>query len=102
LEFYPFAADVIKKINRSGYLAVVITNQSVIARGLTTLKGLNEIHKKLETELGNAGAFVDAIYFCPHHPDGGFEGEVKEFKIICDCRKPKPGMLLQAAEALQH
>jgi histidinol-phosphate phosphatase family protein len=98
LKLYPFAAETIKKINRSGYLAVVITNQSVIARGLTTLEGLNEIHKKLETELGNAGAFVDAIYFCPHHPDGGFPGEVKEFKMACDCRKPKPGMLLKAAK----
>ncbi len=98
LKLYPFAAETIKKINRSGYLAVVITNQSVIARGLTDLNGLNEIHKKLETELGQAGAFLDAIYFCPHHPHGGFEGEVAEFKIDCDCRKPKPGMLLQAAE----
>ncbi len=98
LKLYPFAADVIKKINKSGYLAVVITNQSVIARGLTDLDGLNEIFKKLETELGHDGAFLDAIYFCPHHPDGGFPGEVPEFKVVCDCRKPKPGMLLQAAE----
>lgn len=77
---------------------MVITNQSVIARGLTNLEGLNEIHKKMEWQLGEQGAFVDAIYFCPHHPHGGFPGEVPEFKIACDCRKPKPGMLLQAAE----
>lgn len=95
---YPFAAEAIKKINKSGYLAVVITNQSVIARGLTDLDGLNEIHKKMEWQLGEAGAFLDAIYFCPHHPHGGFEGEIPEFKIDCVCRKPKPGMLLQAAE----
>lgn len=95
---YPYAAEAIKKINKSGYLAVVITNQSVIARGLTDLDGLNEIHKKMEWQLGEQGAFVDAIYFCPHHPHGGFPGEVAEFKVECDCRKPKPGMLLQAAE----
>ena len=95
---YPYAAEAIKKINKSGYLVVVITNQSVIARGLTDLDGLNEIHKKMEWQLGEQGAFVDAIYFCPHHPHGGFPGEIKEFKVECDCRKPKPGMLLQAAE----
>jgi len=96
--FYPFAAEAIKKINRSGFLAIVVTNQSVIARGLTDLHGLNTIHQKMETELGNKGAFVDAIYFCPHHPHGGFAGEVAEFKTNCTCRKPKPGMLLAAAE----
>ena len=95
---YPYAAEAIKKINKSGYLAVVITNQSVIARGLTDLDGLNEIHKKMEWQLGESGAFVDAIYFCPHHPHGGFPGEAKAYKVECDCRKPKPGMLLQAAE----
>jgi D,D-heptose 1,7-bisphosphate phosphatase len=95
---YPFAAEAIKKINKSGYLAVVVTNQSAVARGLTDLNGLNEIHKKMEWQLGEQGAFVDAIYFCPHHPHGGFPGEVAEFKVECDCRKPKPGMLLQAAE----
>lgn len=95
---YPYAAEAIKKINKSGYLAVVITNQSVIARGLTDLDGLSEIHKKMAWQLGEKGAFVDAIYFCPHHPHGGFPGEVKEFKVACNCRKPKPGMILQAAE----
>jgi histidinol-phosphate phosphatase family protein len=86
---YPFAAEAIKKINKSGYLAVVVTNQSAVARGLTDLNGLNEIHKKMEWQLGEQGAFVDAIYFCPHHPHGGFEGEVPEFKMDCDCRKPR-------------
>jgi D,D-heptose 1,7-bisphosphate phosphatase len=97
LELYPYAADSIKRITSMGYLIVVVTNQSVIARGLCTIEELGEIHKKMETELGEQGAFVEAIYFCPHHPDGGFDGEVKEFKIECSCRKPKPGMLLAAA-----
>ena len=93
-------SEAIKKINRSGYLAVVVTNQPVIARGEVTYEGLQEIHNKMETLLGKDGAYLDGIYFCPHHPDSGFEGEVKELKIDCDCRKPKPGMLLLAAEDL--
>ena len=95
-ELYPYAADSIKRLNKMGFLVVVVTNQSVIARGLCTLEELGNIHKKMETELGADGAFVEAIYFCPHHPHGGFEGEIKEYKVQCECRKPSPGMLLQA------
>ena len=93
-------AEAIKEINRSGYLAVIITNQPVIARGEVTYEELNEIHNKMETLLGKQGAYLDAIYYCPHHPDSGFDGEVKELKFDCDCRKPKPGLLLKAAEEL--
>ena len=92
------AAEAIKKINKSGYLAIVVTNQPVIARGDCTFEQLQEIHNKMETELGKQGAFIDGIYFCPHHTDKGFEGERPEYKCNCDCRKPKPGMLLKAAE----
>ena len=95
-ELYPYAADSIKRLNKMGFLVVIVTNQSVIARGLCTLEELGNIHKKMETELGADGAFVEAIYFCPHHPHGGFEGEIKEYKVQCECRKPSPGMLLQA------
>ncbi len=91
-------AEAIKKINESGYLAIVITNQPVIARGEVSITELNMIHNKMETLLGNKGAYIDAIYYCPHHPDKGFEGERIEYKIECDCRKPKPGMLLRAAK----
>jgi D,D-heptose 1,7-bisphosphate phosphatase len=91
-------AEAIGRINRSGYLAIVVSNQPVIARGDCTFKELQTIHDKMETELGKEGAFIDAIYFCPHHPDKGFEGERLEYKIDCNCRKPKPGMLLQAAK----
>lgn len=62
-----------------------------------TFQELEEIHNKMETELGLQGAYLDAIYYCPHHPHKGYEGEVPELKIECDCRKPKPGMLLKAA-----
>lgn len=92
------AAEAIKAINKSGYLAIVITNQPVIARGDCTFEELKTIHDKMETELGNVGAFVDAIYVCPHHTDKGFEGERPEYKFNCNCRKPKPGLLLQAAK----
>lgn len=91
-------AEAIKAINKSGYLAIVVTNQPVIARGDCTFKELQTIHDKMETELGKVGAFVDAIYVCPHHTDKGFEGERPEYKCNCDCRKPKPGLLLQAAK----
>lgn len=97
-ELLPNAAEAIKMINRSGWLAIVVTNQPVVARGEVTYKQLTEIHNKMETLLGAEGAYLDAVYFCPHHPDSGFEGEVKALKIECECRKPKPGMLLQAAE----
>ena len=90
-------AEAIKHINKSGYLAIVVTNQPVIARGDCTWKELRTIHNKMETELGKYGAFVDAIYVCPHHPDKGFDGERSEYKHDCNCRKPAPGLLLQAA-----
>lgn len=90
--------EAIKKINGSGYLAIVVTNQPVIARGEVTFQGLREIHDKMETLLGEEGAYLDGIYFCPHHPHKGFEGEIPELKFDCDCRKPKTGMLKEAAE----
>lgn len=98
LELLPDVCDAIKRINDSGYLAIVVTNQPVIARGEVTIPQLTEIHAKLETLLGEGGAYLDAIYYCPHHPDKGFDGEIPELKINCQCRKPKPGLLLKAAE----
>lgn len=97
-ELLPGAAEAIKLINKSEYLAIVVTNQPVIARNLCDFADLQEIHNKMETLLGQERAFVDAIYFCPHHPDKGYPEERVEYKIDCACRKPKPGMLLQAAQ----
>ncbi len=97
MELLPGAAEAIRRINASGRLAIVVTNQPVIARGEVTTEQLAEIHNKLETLLGQEGAYLDAIYYCPHHPDRGFPGEISELKIDCDCRKPKPGLLLKAA-----
>lgn len=96
-ELLPGVADAIRRINNSGYLTIVITNQPVIARGEVTLEELAEIHRKMETLLGAEGAYLDGIYYCPHHPKRGFVGECIEYKIECECRKPKPGMLLQAS-----
>lgn len=96
-ELIPGVAEAIRKINASGYLAIAVTNQPVIARGEVTIEELQLIHYKMETLLGAKGAYLDAIYYCPHHPHKGYEGEIPEFKIDCDCRKPKPGMLIRSA-----
>lgn len=98
MELIKGTTEAVHKINSSEYLCIVTTNQPQIARGECTFDTLQRIHEKMETELGLHGAFVDAIYFCPHHTDKGFEGERPEYKCDCCCRKPKPGMLLQAAE----
>lgn len=91
-------AQALRRIKEKGYLCIVVTNQPVIARGEASLETLDEIHRKMETLLGLEGAYVDDVFFCPHHPDSGFPGERKEYKIPCSCRKPQPGMLLEAAE----
>ena len=96
-ELLPGVAEAIRRINKSGWLAVVVTNQPAIARGDCTFEELALIHAKMETELGKEGAFIDGLYFCPHHTDRGFAGERPEYKRECDCRKPKAGMLLRAA-----
>lgn len=87
----------VKKINSSEYLCIVATNQPVIARGEVTMDELNNIHMKMETELGKEGAYIDDLFFCPHHPHRGYDGEVEELKIKCNCRKPDIGMLIEAA-----
>lgn len=97
-ELLPGVADAVKLINSSGYLAIVITNQPVIARGDVTVPELEMIYNKMETLLGMQGAYLDGLYYCPHHPDKGYEGEIPELKFDCDCRKPKPGLLMQASK----
>lgn len=97
VELEPRAAEAIRMINESEYLAIVITNQPVIARGECSYDELTHIHNRIYTLLGNEGAYIDGLYFCPHHPNKGFEGEIEDLKYDCDCRKPKIGML-KAAE----
>jgi histidinol-phosphate phosphatase family protein len=84
--FIPGAKEAIKRINDSKILLIVITNQSPIGRGIFPTSTLHEIHTKMLNELNKAGARIDAIYYCPHHPEDN-----------CDCRKPKPGLILRAA-----
>jgi histidinol-phosphate phosphatase family protein len=99
LVLVPGAAAAIHALNQSDLIAVVVTNQSVVARNLTDEAGVDRIHARMERLLADeAGAFVDAIYYCPHHPHGGFPEENPAYKIECSCRKPKPGMLLAAAD----
>lgn len=90
-------AEAFREINKLGYLIIVVTNQPVIARGDVSIEELEMIHMKMETLLGQKGAYIDGLYYCPHHPDKGFEGERPEYKVECSCRKPKPGLILQAA-----
>jgi D,D-heptose 1,7-bisphosphate phosphatase len=92
--------DALRYIHQKEYLAVVVTNQSVIARNLCTLEELDTINAYMETLLGKKRAYIDGLYFCPHHPDGGYPEERVEYKIKCECRKPNPGLLLRAAKEL--
>lgn len=88
---FPFTAEAIRLINNSDYLAIVITNQSAVARGMISESELKLIHDKMENELALSKAQINGIYYCPHHPDVGENRN-------CSCRKPLPGMLLKAAE----
>lgn len=100
LVLLPGVAEAVRLLNHRGWRAVVVTNQPVLAKGWCTEAELQTTHNKLETLLGREHAFLDRIYFCPHHPEKGFAGERPELKIECACRKPKPGLLRQAAGEL--
>jgi histidinol-phosphate phosphatase family protein len=100
LELIDHAARAVKLVNDAGWLAILVTNRPQIAKGFVTIQESEYMHAKLETLLGYEHALLDRIYYCPHHPERGFTGEVPELKIDCDCRKPKPGMLLRACEEL--
>jgi histidinol-phosphate phosphatase family protein len=96
LELLPGIAEAIRRLNDAEFRCCVTTNQPVVARGDCSIDELREIHDKLETLLGKSGAFLDRIYYCPHHPHRGFAGERQELKIECGCRKPKTGMIDRA------
>jgi D-glycero-D-manno-heptose 1,7-bisphosphate phosphatase len=92
LILYPWAAEAVRRINHSGLMAIVITNQSGIARGMYTEKTLSAIHSRMIDELAREGAIIDAVYYCPHHPEAGDA----RYRIACECRKPRTGMLDRA------
>ena len=100
LELLPGVAEAIYQLNRSGIRAVVISNQPIIAKGFCREADVQAVHNKLETLLGAEHAFLDRIYYCPHHPEKGFEGERVELKTACDCRKPGIGMIQRAVRDL--
>lgn len=100
LELLPGVAEALHELNLHGWRTVVVTNQPVIAKGFCDETELQKIHNKLETLLGREHAFLDRIYYCPHHPEKGFSGERPELKIECDCRKPKTGMIKKAVADL--
>ncbi len=100
LDLLPGVASAVRRLNRDGTLTVVVTNQAVVARGDLSFEGLARVHARLESQLGAEGAFIDRLYFCPHHPDKGFPGEVSELKGPCLCRKPEPGLIDQACRDL--
>jgi len=101
LELLPGVGVALKAFRQAGYRLVVLTNQPVIARGEATEADVAAIHRKLEWELGKVGAYLDAIYLCPHHPDRGFAGEREELKIHCECRKPGTKLFEQACHDLR-
>jgi D-glycero-D-manno-heptose 1,7-bisphosphate phosphatase len=96
LEFYPGMPDLIALFRKRGYLVFVATNQPIVARGTMSEKEVIAYLEKMRPLLKkmNKDAVIDKIYYCPHHPSA----YVKEYRVNCDCRKPKPGMLLQAAK----
>lgn len=96
LVLYSGVVSELATLSAAGFALIVVTNQSGIARGLFTTEALDRMHDHLRRELEAGGAYLDAIYICPHHPEGSVAG----FTIDCNCRKPRPGMLLQAARDL--
>lgn len=94
------AASAIGRLNESQYLTVVVTNQSVIARGKCTEAGMEAINNRLQLLIAEEGAFIDQIYYCPHYPDKKIPGGREDLKIICDCRKPQPGLIMRATKDL--
>lgn len=100
MELIREAPEALRIINESIFLAVLFTNQSAVARNLITLDELSQIHQKMKLDLKQAGAYFDAVYFCPHHPGFDLEGVNPDLIQDCECRKPKPGMLIQAARDL--
>lgn len=100
IELLPRVPEAIRRLNQAGYRCCVVTNQPVVARGDCSFEELHRIHNKLETLLGREGAYLDRIYYCPHHPHRGFAGEIAHLKTECDCRKPRTGMIERALSDL--
>jgi D-glycero-D-manno-heptose 1,7-bisphosphate phosphatase len=96
LEIFPWTSDAIRLLNRAGFAVVVVTNQSAIGRGIIDLPFLQTVHDAFDRHLAQSGARVDRYYYCPHHPDA----RLPEYRMVCRCRKPGPGMIEQATTEL--
>jgi D-glycero-D-manno-heptose 1,7-bisphosphate phosphatase len=96
IEIFPYSFEAIRKINEADLLAVIVSNQSGVGRGLIVEKNLHDIHQKLRAAFAKRGAHIDGIYFCPHYS----LSSIPQYRKNCQCRKPNPGMGLQAAEDL--
>lgn len=94
VKIFSGAAEAIGTLNRLGYLVVIVTNQPVVARGIIGPKEVDHIHAVMVDRFGKKGARIDAVYYCPHHP----QANVKKYRMACKCRKPAPGMILRAAK----
>jgi D-glycero-D-manno-heptose 1,7-bisphosphate phosphatase len=95
-KLYSFAVEAVRLVNRSGYLAVVVTNQAGVARGYFPETIIQEVHGRVRAAMESGGARLDGIYYCPHHPSAG----EPPYRQDCDCRKPRPGLVLRAAAEL--
>jgi D-glycero-D-manno-heptose 1,7-bisphosphate phosphatase len=96
VELYPYSADAIRALNRAGLRTVIVTNQSGVARGFFAESMVDAVHAHIQRLLAQAGAYIDAYYYCPHHPDG----KVAQYAHACDCRKPARGLVDRAAREL--
>lgn len=97
VQLYPWAGEAIRKLNRAERPVIVVTNQSGVARGVFTEDLLQQVHRKIAFELAAQKAKLDAIYYCPHHPNGRLDA----YRVKCQCRKPATGMVLEAARRFQ-
>jgi D-glycero-D-manno-heptose 1,7-bisphosphate phosphatase len=93
---FPYAVDAVRLINRGGFRAVLVTNQAGVARGYFPESVIHEVHAGLQAALADGGARLDGIYYCPHHPSAG----EPPYRLDCDCRKPRPGLVQRAAAEL--
>ena len=98
LVLVPGAGEAVRRLQEAGYLVIMVTNQPGIAKGFIDWDDVHTVHAEIDDQLARSGAFLTDKYVCPHHPQAGFAGERAELKIACDCRKPRPGLLLRARD----
>ncbi|HLC45235.1 MAG TPA: HAD-IIIA family hydrolase, partial [archaeon] len=100
VKYIPGVFEAVKKLNDAGFAVVIVSNQPVVARNLATEKQVLEVQERINKDFGERGAELDAFYYCPHHPEKHHADGNPAYRMECECRKPKPGMLLKAAERL--